>query len=131
MKKIISILILIVAVIGISGCTGEPTPQPSPHPETENVTILSSNGYFADGTYWINGTLQNNNSFGVARVAYNITGYDKNGNVVATDWDFADVDNIAPGGQSAFKYFLEDYDHQIVSYKVRVVDADKSRYKSS
>ena len=132
MKKIMSILILIMVVIGISGCTSLSNKFSAPsshHPEARNVTILSSSGSFSDGTYWINGTLQNNNSFGVASIAYNITGYDKDGNIVASDWDYADSKNMAPGSQSTFRYFLDDSDHKIVSYKVRVIDADKSLYE--
>jgi hypothetical protein len=128
MKNIISILVLVMAVIGISGCASpfDNTP-PSSHPEAQNVTILSSSGSFSDNkTYWINGTLQNNNPFEVASIAYNITGYDKDGNIVSTDWDYADSIDLAPGSKSNFMYYLDDPNHRIVSYKVRVIDAKRS-----
>ena len=80
--------------------------------------------------YKVKGDLQNNNPFGVAYVKVNITGYDTNGNLVDTQWTFAYITNIPAGGRSPFDDYLNDPDNKIVRYDVRVMDADKSLYKS-
>ena len=105
------------------------------HPEAANVIIISvTPSRDSIGNYILNGTVQNNNSFGVAFVEVVATGYDDKGNVVSTDYTYAhsnetqDTD-LSPECTAEFSIYLKDPNNKIVKYSIRVLDADKSLYQ--
>lgn len=125
---------LICMVVMVSGCTSEePTATinetEETHPEAKNVVIVNSTGSFQYGYYYINGTVKNKNDFGVAYVKILARAYDKNGELVAENYTYASDFNLAPGAKSTFDFYLEDPDHKIVKYELKVIDADKSLYE--
>lgn len=140
----ILVLILILGIIGISGCTSsnstsdqnttantvekKPLPTNTTHPEAAKVVIASSKGSKEDTYYIIEGQIWNKNSFGVSFVIINATGFDKDGKIVATDWTYADDNDIPANGKSKFIIMINDPNKQIVKYSVQVYDADKSLY---
>ena len=140
MKKIapILILILILGVVGISGCTSSGTNSDSgtnyssdntTHPEAKNVVILNSKGYNDSSDYYIiNGTVKNKNSFGVSFIKIAVTCYDKDGKVVTTDWTYVDDTDVSSQDKSEFSFYINDPGNKIVKYNIKVLDADKSLY---
>jgi len=139
LKRIIPILILILvlSIAGISGCTSPDTNSDSggdyssdniTHPEAKNVVVLDSNANKDPGYYIINGTVKNKNSFGVSFIKIGVTCYDKDGNIVTTDWTYADDNDVPSKGKSEFSLYIDDPDNKIVKYDIKVLDADKSLY---
>ena len=99
------------------------------HPEAKNIVILSSVSWRDDiGDYIINGTVKNKNDFGVSFVKINAIGYDNKGNVINSNYTYADEQDLPAGGKSTFVIYLEDPGNNIVKYDLQVVDADKSLY---
>ncbi len=139
MKRIIPILVLILVlgIVSISGCTSSDTSNSGlnyssdniTHPEAKNVTVLNSKGYSnGNGYYIINGTVKNKNSFGVSFIKLAVTCYDKDGNIVTTDWAYVENTDIPSQGQSKFSFYINDPNNKITKYNIKILDADKSLY---
>lgn len=142
MKRIIPILVLILAlgIVSISGCTSSDNNSNSglnyssdniTHPEAKNITVLNSKGYGdGNGYYIINGTVKNKNSFGVSFIKLAVTCYDKDGNIVTTDWTYVENTDVSAQGKSKFSFYINDPNNKITKYNIKVLDADKSLYKT-
>ena len=135
-QTIIVILLILTAIIAISGCTTKTATNGTFGEKTISIdSILISNNTTADnykednGTeyYYIDGYLLNNNSNDAFHVKVNVTAYDANGNVVATnDTAYLDPTTIPAKGLSEFYVEFPDLNNKIVRYDVKVVDAKAS-----
>ena len=129
---------LMLGIVAISGCTSSGTGSNSgvnyssdnkTHPEAKNVVILNSKGHNDSSEYYtINGTAKNKNSFGVSYIKIAVTCYDKDGNIVASDWTYVDDIDVPSQGKSEFSFYINDPGNKIVKYDIKVLDADKSLY---
>lgn len=127
-----------LGIVTISGCTSSGTNSDSgtnyssdntTHPEAKNIVVLDSKGHNdGSGYYIINGTVKNKNSFGVSFIKIAVTCYDKDGNVVTTDWTYVDDNDVSSQGKSEFSFYINDPNNKIVKYNIKILDADKSLY---
>lgn len=138
-------LILVLGVVGISGCTnsGSSTSSSIDPDPVKGIVILNSSGQDAAkkypdgaGDYVIDGKLKNNNTFNVSYVEISAKGYDKNGNLVSNATGYAEgvnegkgdvlIDPNVPAGSTVnFVVILDDPNDKIVKYELEVVDATK------
>ncbi len=129
LKKYLIIIILIV-VVGISGCTtktatngtfGEKSISISDLIEANNTT---ADHYIDNGIqyYYIDGYIKNNNNYDVFNVKFNAIAYDANGNVVATN-DTAYLNTIPSKGITEFYIDFPDPNSKIVRYDLKIVNA--------
>ena len=134
-QSIIIILLILTAIIAISGCTTKTATNGTFGEKTISIdSILISNNTTAgtinyNGTeyYYIDGYLLNNNSNDAFHVRVNTTVYDANGNVVATnDTAYLNPITIPSKGFSEFYVEFNDTNEKIVRYDVKVVDAKAS-----
>ena len=134
-QSIIVILLVLTAIIGISGCTTKTASNGTFGEKVISIdSILISNNTTAgtniyNGTeyYYIDGYLLNNNSNDAFHVKVNTTVYDANGNVVATnDTAYLNPITIPSKGFSEFYVEFNDTNEKIVRYDVKVVDAKAS-----
>ena len=131
-KSIVPILILLIVILGISGCTtktatngtfGEKIISLDSIYLSNNTTVDRFN-YNNTEYYTIQGYIINNNSIDAYHVKVNTTVYDANGNVVATnDSAYFDSTTINAKGISYFAVNFKDPNNLIVRYDVKVVDA--------
>lgn len=83
---------------------GEPSELPR-----QDLVVLSHNHYEDNGWLHIRGEVQNTGSTPAEFVEVIVTLYDTNGNVVGTDFTFADLDTIPAGGVSPFETGTDHY----------------------
>ena len=131
-QSIIFIILILIGIIAISGCTTKTATNGTFGEKTISIdSILISNNTTADnfsfnGTeyFYIDGYLLNNNSNDAFQVKVNATAYDANGNVVATN-DSAHLESttIPAKGLSRFYVVFNDTNSKIVRYDVKVVNA--------
>ncbi len=133
-KSIVMILILLTFIVGISGCTTKSATNGTFGEKSVSInSILISNNTTAatyndsdNGSeyYYIDGYLENNNSYDAFNVKVNATAYDVNGNVVATnDSAYLNPTTIPAKGVSEFYMDFPDPNNNIVRYDVKVVYA--------
>ncbi len=103
-------------------------------PELENMTITNSKGYHEfNGLYSVEGTVQNNNPYGVGIVGVKVIGYDSNGKIVSSDTDYINGDDkhhadIPAYDSRDFYILLDDPDGEIASYHAQVDYANEVMY---
>lgn len=105
----------------------------------KNIIIQNTTGGYGDEEYRIKGSVLNNNSFDVDYVELNITGYAKNGTIVANDFTFVYVNSdtkMPAKTQGAFEKVLNDSNKQIVRYNItikylRVLGSSTNTYVAS
>jgi hypothetical protein len=134
MKKYsIAILILFTLIVGISGCTTKTASNGTFGEKSVSInSIYISNNTTADtfkdnGTeyYVIEGYLENNNSDDAFHVIVNASGYDSNGNLVATNNSaYIEPPSIPAKGLSSFYIQFNDPNNTIARYDIKVVNAD-------
>lgn len=128
MSKNYLIILLLIIIIGVSGCTtktatngtfGEKSISISNITEANNTT---SDHYDYNGTqyYYIDGYMKNNNNYDVFNVKFNATAYDANGNVVAIN-DTAYLNSIPSKSLTEFYIDFPDPDSKIVRYDLKIV----------
>ena len=135
-QSIIVILLILTAIIALSGCTTKTASNGTFGEKVISIdSILISNNTTADnykednGTeyYYIDGYLLNNNSNDAFHVKVNTTVYDANGNVVATnDTAYLNPITIPSKGFSEFYVEFNDTNEKIVRYDIKVTDAKAS-----
>lgn len=135
LKKYLMFIILVIVIVGISGCTTKTATN-----GTFGEKIVSINSIFiSDNTtadheivnntkyYYIQGYLVNNNSNDAFKVKLNATAYDANGNVVAINNSaYLDPPTISAKSVSFLFIRFNDPDEKIVRYDVKVVSAQGS-----
>lgn len=129
---IIIIISLSLVIVGISGCTSKTATNGTfgeKYVSIDSILIshnTTSNNFTENGTqfYYVEGYLENNNSYDAFHVKINGTVFDKNGNIVGTN-DSADLEpvTIPAEGVSLFYIKFNDPNNSIVRYDVKVVDA--------
>jgi uncharacterized protein YcfL len=134
MYKKYLIIILLIIVVGISGCTTKTAPNGTFGEKTVSVnSIYLSNNTTADifnstktglQYYYINGYVINNNSNDALKVKMIATAYDANGNIVATnDSIYLNPTAIPAKGASEFYVDFPDNNSDIVRYDVKISSA--------
>ena len=131
-RSIIVIILLLTAIISISGCTTKTAANGTFGEKFVSVdSIYPSNNsttgnYTYNGTeyYYVEGYLVNNNSYEAFHVKVDSVAYDANGKVIATN-DSAYLKSISiPGnGVSYFEVDFDDSNQKIVRYQINVVNA--------
>jgi len=131
-RSIIMVILLLTAIISISGCTTKTAANGTFGEKVISVDsiYLSNNSttgnYTYNGTeyYYIEGYLVNNNSYEAFHVTVNSTVYDANGNVIATnDSAYLDPVSIPSNGVSYFYVEFNDSSQKIVKNQINVVNA--------
>jgi len=132
-KGYISIIIIIL-IVGISGCTTKTATNGTFGEKTvSSNSIYLSNNSTADiyndtdtgfQYYYIDGYLVNNNSNDALKVNVIATAYDANGNVVATNESaYLNPTTIPAKGASEFYVDFPDNNSNIVRYDVKIMSA--------
>lgn len=132
MKKLFAVLLLLIIVTGISGCTINPQAN-STFGEKKPVSagdleIINSSGasYPYEGTtyYTIGGVIQNNYGEDTKYVKMQAITYDKNNKTVAVN-DSVELEPkvIQAKGKSNFYFDFEDPGNKIVRYEIKIIDA--------
>jgi hypothetical protein len=138
-KYFIVILILLTFIVGISGCTTKTTNNGTFGEKSISIDSIFISNNTTAGTYnnsdngseyyYIDGYLENNNSYDAFNVKVNATAYDANGTVVATnDSVYLNPTSIPGNGASEFYMDFPDSNNNIVRYDVKVVYATGTLY---
>ena len=132
-KYLIIILLLLTAIVAISGCTTKTATNGTfgeKYISVDSITLsnnTTSDNYTDNNGkdyYYIDGYLVNNNSNDAFNVKVNATAYDAKGNVVATnDTAYLDPTTIPAKGISEFIVEFLDPHNSIVRYDVKVINA--------
>ena len=102
--------------------TAPPTPEPPPQPPAPvgpQIEILSHSQYVMRGWYKIVGEVRNNTHEPMTGVKIVVTLYDADGKVSGTDFTYAKLDTILPGGKSPFSTGTDNWEGT-VGYKLSV-----------
>lgn len=130
-KYAIFILLILVVIISISGCTTRNATNGTFGERTislDAIEILNSTSehYEYNGTnyFYIEGYLQNNNKYDAFNIKMKVIAYDKDGNIVVTnDSVYLEPKNIQGGGQTYFSFEFIDQDQIIERYEIQLIDA--------
>lgn len=130
-KKFLTVIIILF-VVGISGCTikeGETGTFGEKTISLESIKVLNNTTtdyYEYNGTNYsyIIGTVQNHNKYDAFKVKMKAIAYDEDGEIVATNETvYLEPKNIPASGQSLFYFTFVDQNRTIVKYDVVLVDA--------
>jgi hypothetical protein len=107
-----------------------PTPTPTPTP-TGTIDIVSKNGIINSiGDAWVYAVVQNNTGKSVCYVKITAGGYDSNGNLLTTDYGYADIDVMDNGDKSGVSMVFDTTPSNMTQYKLltaEYMDSDVSR----
>jgi len=132
MHKKILIVLIILFIVGISGCTVKEAGNGTFGEKTislESIKVLNNTTtdyYEYNGTNYsyIIGTVQNHNKYDAFKVKMKAIAYDENGEIVATNNTvYLEPKNIPASGQSLFYFRFVDQNRTITEYDVELVDA--------
>ena len=126
-----AVLLLLIIVTGISGCTINPQANGTfgeKNPVSINdlkILNVSSDHYQYEGKpyFTIAGVIQNNNGENTKYVKMQAITYDKNGEIVAVN-DSVELDPKVIQGKSQSNFYFDFYDlkNRIVKYEVKIID---------
>lgn len=129
-QNVIVILLLLTAIIAISGCTTKTAENGTFGEKNISLNAISLANNATNGTYSYNGTeyyyvegyLVNQNPNDAFDVKVNTTAYDSKGNVIATNNSaYINPANIPADSNSYIYIEFKDPNQKIVRYNVQVV----------
>lgn len=132
MYKKFFVILIILGVVVVSGCTSKTAPNGTFGEKTvsiNNITIVNNvtaDHYQHNGTsyYYIYGYLLNENPYDAFNLKMKATVYDANNNVVAVnDNVYLNPKVIPAGGESYFYFNFPDPDNKIVRYDLQLISA--------
>lgn len=132
MDKKVLIIFLLIIVIGISGCTINPTANSTFGEKNISLNAMeilnntTSDYYEYEGInyYYLEGYIQNNNEYDVFNVKINVTAFDKNGKIIAVnDSAYFEPKNIPANGISYFYVDFNDTAKKIAKYDINIISA--------
>jgi hypothetical protein len=110
--------------------TATPTPPPTSTPQPTGVYAHHASSYTSiTGTIWIVGLVTNATGGPIDFVEITTNYYSASGQLLATDFGFADVSTMAPGTSSPFSVLLLDPPPGIVSFDYAVTDYDSDPFR--
>lgn len=108
--------------------TATPTRTPTPPPSTSGFSTRRSSWYVSTtGTIWVVGEVANETNQAMSYVKVVADFYSASGQLLATDFGFATIDVLAPGGDSPYTILLLNPPPGITNVSVRVTDWFPSR----
>lgn len=132
-KSILIVLLLLSAVVAVSGCTNKTAPNGTfgqrnlsiDQISLSNNTTAGVDNFYGDQYYYVKGYLINNNPYDAFNVKVNATAYDAEGNIVSTNNSaYINPPNISADDLSFFYVEFLDNDNKIARAEVKVVDAN-------
>jgi len=135
MNKKPIIIIIILFIVTISGCTSKTTTNGTFGEKTLSLDAIkvsdNTTGNYSesnDTRYYVSGYINNKNSIDALNVKLKVTTYDSQNNIVdVNDTPTLDPKNIPANGNSVFYARFSDPNKKIVRFSIEVVDA-KSNY---
>ena len=108
--------------------TATPTRTPIPPPSTSGFSTRRSSWYVSTtGTIWVVGEVANETNQSMSYVKVVADFYSASGQLLASDFGFATIDVLAPGGDSPYTILLLNPPPGITNVSVRVTDWFPSR----